>query len=132
VSIFLNKLMGKPYFGNFSLKNHNSPKYSAMRKRKSCHDLIICCKILNKHAKSRGNNCAKKPLFISVFFNFIFFFRMWEFMSSRPSVLTGSTYEGIQRVRESKGHPLQRHRENLTYRRQLKNICLFLKGSLLK
>ena len=29
--------------------------------------------------------------------------RMWEFMSSRPHVLTGSTREGIERVRESKG-----------------------------
>ena len=29
--------------------------------------------------------------------------RMWEFMSSRPYVLTKSTKEGIQRVRESKG-----------------------------
>lgn len=29
--------------------------------------------------------------------------RMWEFMSARPYVLTNSTMEGIQRVRESKG-----------------------------
>lgn len=29
--------------------------------------------------------------------------RMWEFMSSRPYVLTNTTAEGIQRVRESKG-----------------------------